>query len=169
MPDLRPATGYVLAFEMLFGQVNLCLLLKLYVRQLFDAPHLLPLALQGCRRQGKAEKAIARVKVGTTQPQLLFCRLGLHCSGAKQVAPADKMPAALTRSRLPLLSAGKHAGSIARQDDCSGVHSCSRAPAAACGQYHAVASDSTCQHAENECHGGPGLAAQAQHGEPLLC
>ena len=43
MPDLRPATGYVLAFEMLFGQVNICLLLKLHVQQLFDASHLLRL------------------------------------------------------------------------------------------------------------------------------
>ena len=43
MPDLRPATGYVLAFEMLFGQVNSCLLLKLHVWQLFDASHLLRL------------------------------------------------------------------------------------------------------------------------------
>ena len=41
MPDLRPATGYVLAFEMLFGQVNVCLLLRLCVRQLLDPSHLL--------------------------------------------------------------------------------------------------------------------------------
>ena len=39
LPDLRPATGYVLAFEMLFGQVYSCLLLKLHVWQLFDASH----------------------------------------------------------------------------------------------------------------------------------
>ena len=57
MPDLRPATGYVLAFEMLFGQVNNCLLLKLDVWQLFDGSHLLRLKqLLLCRDAGGKAK-----------------------------------------------------------------------------------------------------------------
>ncbi len=57
-PDLRPATGYVLAFEMLFGQVNICLLLRLHVRRLLDASPLMrlkqPLLFRAA--EGKAEQ-----------------------------------------------------------------------------------------------------------------
>lgn len=107
------------------------------------------------------------MKVGTILEQWLACRHGARCSEVKQAAPADTMLAAFEVKQV--VSAGEHAGSTAQQDDCSRMHSCSRAPAAAYGQCQTVATDSTCQHAQDERQGDPGLAADAQQGEPLLC